>query len=116
VVENQQRQQILCKKSPLAERLSDEGLFLAIEFYVFEELFQALFAVLVLDEDINAANLLDASHSLHPEEKLSLFFLLLLIGHALRLVIRERVSIYEVILLADLVVVDHARICLGVRL
>ena len=41
---------------------------MAIEFDVLKELFQALFAVLMLDEDIDASDLFNASHALDPEQ------------------------------------------------
>lgn len=87
VVKNQQRQQVLLQEVPVAERCPHEGLRLIVKFQVLEEFFETLFAVLTLDVDIKATNLLDAADALHPEEQLIFLLSLLLLGHLLWLVV-----------------------------
>ena len=83
MVEYQKGQQILLKESPLSQGLPHEGLSLAIDLHVFEEFLETLFAVLVLHIDIEATDLLDAAHTLHPEQQLALLLSLVFFSHAL---------------------------------
>ena len=67
VVENQQWEQVLLQEVPAAQGCPHEWLRLVVELQVLEELFETLLAVLALDVDVEAADLLDAADTLHPE-------------------------------------------------
>ena len=86
MVEDQKGQKILLKESPLSQSLPHEGLSLTIDLHVFEEFLETLFAVLVLHINIEATDLLDAAHTLHPEQQLALFLSLVFFSHALRFI------------------------------
>lgn len=45
----------------------------AVEFEVLEQLLETFLAVVVLDVDIDTADLLFTSHSLNPEEQFTFF-------------------------------------------
>lgn len=89
VMENMQRQEILLKEVPFAESLPDKWLALPVKLDLLEELLETLFAVLMLDVDIQSSDLLDTTDALDPEQQLGLLLRLVLIGHALGLVSQD---------------------------
>ena len=89
VMENMQRQEILLKEVPFAEGLADKWLTLPVKLDLLEELLETLFAVLMLDVDIESSDLLNTADALDPEQQLGLLLRLVLFGHALGLVSQD---------------------------
>ena len=89
VVENVKRQEILLKEVPFAEGLPDKWLTLPIKLDLLEELLETLFAVLVLNVDVESSDLLYTTDALDPEQQLGLLLRLVLFGHALGLVSKD---------------------------
>ena len=70
-----QRQEILLKEVPFAEGLPDKWLTLPVKLDLLEELLETLFAVLMLDVDIQSSDLLNTADALDPEQQLGLLLL-----------------------------------------
>ena len=87
MVEDQQWQEVFLQEVPSAECQAHKRLSWTIEFYLLEELFETLFAMLMLNIDIKPANLLNTTDTLHPEQKLILHTRLLFLSHALDLIL-----------------------------
>ena len=112
VMENMQRQEILLKEVPFAEGLPDKWLTLPVKFDLLEELLETLFAVLMLDVDIQSSDLLNTADALDPEQQLGLLLRLVLISHTLGLVSQDitfRVDpgVADVIVIHPLIALNH---------